>query len=136
MFEVSFYDLGSVDEKEYSRVIMVSQYNGKWVYCKHKERDTWEIPGGHIEPGEDWLMAAKREIFEETGATEADIEPICVYKISKYALLCYAEIKKLEDIPVSEIEKIEFFDDEPENLTYPGTHSEFLKKVKEAKGLQ
>ena len=25
---------------------------GKWVFCRHKERNTWEIPGGHREMGE------------------------------------------------------------------------------------
>lgn len=29
---------------------------------------TWEFPGGHVEPGEDPLEAAKREWLEETGA--------------------------------------------------------------------
>jgi len=135
MFEINFFDLGSVDEALYTRVVVVSRYNGKWIYCKHKERDTWEIPGGHIEAGENWYAAAKRELYEETGATELDIEPICVYSITKYGLLCYADIKKLDKLPESEIEKIEFFDDEPQNLTYPGTHTKLFEKVKEIKRL-
>lgn len=135
MLEVKFYELGSIKESLYTRVVVVSKYKGKWVYCKHKERDTWEIPGGHIEAGEDWQTAAKREMFEETGATELDIEPICVYSISKFALLCYAEIKKMEKLPNFEIEKIGLFDDEPKSLTYPDAHSKFLKKVKEIKRL-
>lgn len=24
----------------------------KWVFCKHKERETYEVPGGHRESGE------------------------------------------------------------------------------------
>lgn len=132
--EVKFYELGTVAESLYTRVVIVSRYKGKWVYCKHKERDTWEIPGGHIEEGEDWLTAAKRELYEETGATEADIQPVCVYSISRYALLCFAEIKKLGKIPNFEMEKIDFFDEEPKDLTYPDAHSKFLKKVKEVKG--
>ena len=34
-----------------------------------------------------------------------------------------------------EIKEIGFFDEEPENLTYPDTHKLLLKKVKEIKGL-
>ena len=131
MFKITFSELGSVDESEYSRVVMVARLNGKWIFCKHKQRDTWEIPGGHVEEGEDWLTTAKRELFEETGAVHANIKPICVYTISKPGLLCFAEIEKLGKIPDSEIEKIEFFDDSPENLTYPDTHKLMFEKAKE-----
>ena len=51
MFVVKFDKLGDIDEKEYTRVVLVSRYKNKWVFCKHKERNTWEIPGGHIEQG-------------------------------------------------------------------------------------
>lgn len=135
MFVVKFDKIGNIDEKEYTRVVIVSRYKNKWVFCKHKERTTWEIPGGHIEHGEDWLTAAKRELYEETGAVEAKLEPICVYSISKYGLLCYAEILKLESLPQSEIKEIEFFDDLPEDLTYAETHDKMFEKVKNIKGL-
>ena len=72
---------------------------GKWVYCRHKERDTWEIPVGHIEDGESWIEAAKREMFEETGAKKLSFEPIAVYTISKPGLLVYAEIEEFGEIP-------------------------------------
>lgn len=136
MFGIKFFDLGSVDETLYTRVVIVSRYKGKWVYCRQKGKDTWEIPGGHIEPGEDWLTAAKREMYEETGAVEIEFEPICAYLISTYALLCYAEIIKFDKLPESEIEEVKFFDNEPENLTYMGTHSKMLEKVKEIKGIK
>ena len=136
MFTVTFNEVGEVDESLYTRVVCVSRYNGQWVYCRHKERDTWEIPGGHIEPGENWLEAAKREMFEETGAKVLNVEPIAVYTISKPGLLCYAEIEEFGEIPAEfEIKEIGFFDDEPENLTYPDTHKLMFKKVKESKGL-
>lgn len=136
MLPVNIYELGSVDESLYTRVVLVSQYNGKWVYCRHKERNTWEIPGGHIEEGESWLEAVKRELYEETGATDAEIEPICVYSISKYGLLCYAKINKLEELPKEyEIKEVAFFDNEPEELTYVEAHKLFFKTVKEKKGL-
>ena len=136
MLPINIYPLGSADESLFTRVVMVSQYHGKWVYCKHKDRTTWEIPGGHIEKGETWLEAARRELYEETGATDADIEPICLYSISTYGILCYANIQKLEDLPNDfEMEKIAFFDEEPKELTYPDGHRLFLKTVREKKGL-
>lgn len=36
----------------------------------------WELPKGHIEPGETWHQTALRELFEETGINDAQlIEP-------------------------------------------------------------
>lgn len=130
MNEMKFHDLESVEDKLLNRVVVVCKYKNKWVFCKQKERDTWEIPGGHIEEGENWLEAAKRELYEETGASKFEIKPICLYSISKYGILCYAIIEEFSDLPESEIEKIDFFDNIPENITYPW-HSKFFEKVKE-----
>lgn len=38
----------------------------------------WEIPGGGMDPGESSAEAARRELFEETGITDAEIGP-CVW---------------------------------------------------------
>ena len=59
MLEVKFYD--TVDDSLLKFAVIISQSNGKWVFCKHKERDTYEAPGGHREVGEDILETAKRE---------------------------------------------------------------------------
>lgn len=49
---------------------------------KHKERDTYEIPGGHREPEETVDFAAERELVEETGAKEYTIKPIAIYSVT------------------------------------------------------
>lgn len=77
MVEVKFYD--SIDDKLLKFAVIISKTNGKWIFCKHRERDTYEVPGGHRESGEDILSTAKRELMEETGATDFTIKPICVY---------------------------------------------------------
>ena len=63
---VKFYD--NIEDSLLKFAVVISKHNGKWVFCKHKRRDTYEIPGGHRENGEDILSTAKRELFEETGA--------------------------------------------------------------------
>ena len=42
MLEVKFYD--TVDDSLLKFAVIISQSNGKWVFCKHKERDTYEAP--------------------------------------------------------------------------------------------
>ena len=48
MFKVKLHELGSVDEQEYTRVLCVCRYKGKWLFAKNIKRGGWEIPGGHI----------------------------------------------------------------------------------------
>lgn len=44
---VKFYE--AVDDSLLKFAVVVAKSNGKWVFCKHKERDTYECPGGHRE---------------------------------------------------------------------------------------
>ena len=79
MLEVKFYD--QVDDSVLKFAVIIAKTNGQWVFCKHRERDTYEIPGGHREPGEDILTTARRELREETGAVDFTIRPICAYSV-------------------------------------------------------
>lgn len=136
MLEVKTFDLGYCDESEYTRVVCVCKYKDKYVFSYNKKRKGWEIPGGHIEEGETWEGAARREMYEETGAIDIKIEPICVYKISDFGLLCYAEILKLGKLPEEyEMSKILFADDLPNNLTFPDTFKLYFQIVKEKRFL-
>ena len=47
MTKVKFYD--SVSDELLKFAVIISKTQGKWVFCKHKERDTYEVPGGHRE---------------------------------------------------------------------------------------
>lgn len=134
MLEIKTYDLGYCEEKEYTRVICVSKYRDKFLFSYNKKRKGWEIPGGHIEEGETWEEAAKREMYEETGATKIKLEPICVYKISSFGLLCYCEILELNELPNEyEIEKIMLSDELPNDLTFPEAFKLYFDTVKKYK---
>ena len=77
MIEVRFYK--EADDALLRFAVIIARSRGKWVFCKHRERDTWEIPGGHREPGEDILDTAKRELYEETGAVDYDLRELGIY---------------------------------------------------------
>ena len=136
MLEVKIYDLNKCKESELTRVVCVSKYKDKYVFSYNKKRNGWEIPGGHIEEGETWQEATKREMYEETGATKINVEPVCIYKISTYGLLCYCEILEMEELPKYEMEKIMLSKNLPENLTYPDTYKLYFETVKTRKRIK
>ena len=138
MLEVKFYDL--VADELLKFAVVVSRYDGKWVFCKHKERDTYEAPGGHREADEDILDTAKRELQEETGAVKFSIEPVCVYSVTgknrvndtgeeTFGLLCYADIEEFSGTLDSEMEQVVLLEKLLDNWTYPLIQPKLIEKI-------
>lgn len=139
MIEVKFYD--NIDDTLLKFAVIISKTNGKWVFCKHKERDTYEVPGGHREQDERILDTAKRELREETGAIDFTIKPICVYSVKgrtrvnesmddeTFGMLYIAEIFTFEEIH-SEIERVIITDQLVENWTYPLIQPKLIEQAK------
>ena len=120
MAGLTFYQPGEIMGEEIAIAVIVARYQGKWALCRHRERDSWEIPGGHWEKGETIAETARRELFEETGAVDVALTPVAGYHFTQYGMLYFGEIKTLGPIPEnSEIEEIALMDKLPENLTYP-----------------
>ncbi len=122
--QCKIYPLHSLSPYKY--VVVCSSYQGKWILSKHKERDTWETQGGHIENSETPIECAKRELFEESGIRDADLYPVCDYvgynsKSSSNGVVFLAIVHSLGHLPESEMDDIRIFDTLPQNLTYPQT---------------
>lgn len=135
--EVKFYD--SVDDSLLKFAVILAKKDGQWIFCKHRDRDTFEVPGGHREPGEDIIDTAKRELYEETGAVKFTIKPICAYSVTApeefngvetFGGLFYADIEESEPELHSEIEKIYLSYDLPDKWTYPLIQPKLLEEAK------
>ena len=146
MLEVKFYKTSDIDDSLLDFAVIVARYKGKWIWVKNKTRKSWEVPGGRREKKEAILETAKRELYEETGATEYEIKPVCIYSVLKdtyfddaihypekesYGLLYFAEITELGSLPDNEIEMIDFFDEAPINLSFPLIQPLLIERVKD-----
>lgn len=138
MLKVRFYD--KVDDSLLKFAVIIAKADGKWVFCKHKKRNTLELAGGHREEGENILETAKRELMEETGAIDFTIKPVCVYSVTgktrvveednveTFGMIFVAEILSFGKIH-SEIDKIILSDTLISEWTYPLIQPELIKEA-------
>ncbi|XMB72232.1 NUDIX domain-containing protein [Mycoplasmatota bacterium WC30] len=71
--------------KLFNLVMVLNQEENQVLMCfrnKDPYKGKYNLIGGKIEPGEDYLTSAYRELFEETGITNSDIiiKPFIDYK--------------------------------------------------------
>ena len=128
------YPLGQ--KAPYKYVVVMSKYQGKILLSRHRERTTWETQGGRIEPGETPLEAARRELYEESGAVDFDIRPVFDYWAGDEnggasSQVFAAEIRKLGPMPNSEMAEVRAFDEVPPNVTYPAITPEIFASLEE-----
>ena len=120
----------------YKYVVVMSKYQGKILLSRHRDRTTWETQGGHIEPGETPVDAARRELYEESGALEFDIRPVFDYWAGDEnggasGQVFAAEIRTLGPMPRSEMAEVRAFDEVPPNVTYPAITPELFDSLEE-----
>ena len=120
--------------QKYDFVVIFARYDSHWLYSRHRERDTWETAGGHIEPGETPLEAARRELYEECGAVEFDIEPAFDYAVSgasevSNGQVFFADVRRLGVLPDYEMAEVQLFDALPDKMTYPEILPVLYEKV-------
>lgn len=130
---VTFYNPHEVNDADLAYAVIVSRYKDQWVYVRHRDRRTWEIPGGKRNPGESILETAHRELKEETGASHYELTDLGVYCVAhtSFGALYFAEITCFKGHLENEIAEVAFFDTPPTDLTYPEIQPYLMAHVKE-----
>lgn len=134
MIKINHYKLEEIDYSKLKFVVIQTKYKDGWIFVRHNKRTTWEIPGGHIEKDEEPIEAAKRELYEETGALKYSLKPIEIYSVehsgdASHGMLLYADVTELGKLPDCEIEEITIKRDLPKDLTYPLIQPYLFEKV-------
>lgn len=126
------HSFGTLSPVKY--VVVCTFYKGKMLLSRHRERLSWETQGGHIEPGETAAQAARRELYEESGVTDAQIIPVCDYygyvaDPHANGMVFVAVVHNLGALPESEMQEVRLFEKLPENLTYPNVTPRLMEEA-------
>ncbi|MBR4502550.1 MAG: methyltransferase domain-containing protein [Clostridia bacterium] len=105
-------------------VVVCSFHRGQLLLSYHSGHQSWETQGGHIEEGETPEDAARRELYEESGVSDAQLVPVCDYYAydqegASNGRVYAALVRRLGTLPDSEMSMVRLFDTLPDNLTYP-----------------
>ncbi len=135
--EVRFFDAMYEPGVKLTYSVIPARFNDKWIFVRHHKRTSFEIAGGHIEDGESSLEAAVRELMEETGAIQFNLECIATYSVRKdgetgWGRLYLADVQELGPIPdISEITEIVLLDTIPDHPTHPDIQPLLFRKTLE-----
>ncbi len=123
--------------KDYKYVVVCTFYGEQIVLSRHRNRETWETQGGHIEDGETPLEAAVRELYEESGIRDAEMTPICDYygytdQSHANGMVFAARVSDIGPLPLSEMGEVRLFDKLPDasQLTYANVTPKLFAEAK------
>ena len=142
MTKVTFYKIGEIPEGKLQHAVIAAWFQDRWILCRHKTRATWEIPFDRREPGETAEETARRALFGQTGAGDAQLTAVAVCGVEKdgtqsYGMLFFGEITCLGPLPEdSEIGEVGLFETLPEALTYPDIQPRLHNRVQVWRSIQ
>ena len=90
----------------YNCIAIINKNDDKWLMCRRKKnpyKGLLNLVGGKIEDGEDYLSAAYRELFEETGISDKDVSLLHIMDFNYPLDDCFVQLyagKLKKDIQV------------------------------------
>lgn len=118
----------------YVFVVIVAFQGDRLVLCRHKDRSSWEIPGGHVESGESPEDAARRELLEEAGVFPSKLTAVADYAVDGVSGRVFvAEVGSRSGLLQYEIQETVDADELPDDLTYPEITHLLVNVVRECR---
>lgn len=116
--------------------VIAARSGGGWVYCRHRKRRTWELPGGHREPGESIEETAAGSCMRKREPQDFRLYPIGAYAAAdnqgeSQGMLYFANIAAFGPLPGLEIGEITLAERIPGEWTYPAIQPFLLQRVRE-----
>jgi 8-oxo-dGTP diphosphatase len=132
---VELLPLDSVPDERLAYAVVGARHDGKWIFVRHRDRSTWEMPGGHREPAEPIEETARRELYEETGSAATRLVPVCEYSVLRgsdlsYGRLYHAVVEERGPLPGFEIVETMVGDTPPGELTYPEIQPLLMERLR------
>lgn len=123
-------------EADLTYVVMGARHRERWIFVRHRERTTWEMPAGHIEPGETPDQAAVRELYEEAGVIRSSLTHLCDYLVTvgaktEFGRLYSANVEEMEAALEHETVEVLLTGELPSSLTYPEVQRVLFSRVAE-----
>ena len=127
-------DPGSVPEPDLTYVVIGARFGDLWIFVRHRDRTTWEMPAGHIELHESPDRAAVRELYEEAGVTRSSLVHLCDYAVTvgartEFGRLYQAEVLEMEETLEHETDQVLLSGTLPSPLTYPEVQRELFRRL-------
>lgn len=132
IMKIIFEEVSKVEKKNVGYSAIMANENGKWLFVRHKDFETWEIPVGKREVRESPLECAKRELYEASGATLFHINEVCAYNLEdseKWGILYVATIVKRNAYLYRGMLEVVGMEDIPENIAYEVYRELYQKAV-------
>lgn len=140
-WQISYFSEEAVEQGLLRYAVIVTSYQDQWVFVRQKTRLTYELPAGRRETAESIEETARRELWEETGALEYILRPVCAFHVGEQyvsadqlndqtpcGMLYTAQVTRFGDIPAaSEISEKIICSQFPEPLSYPDVQPELFQ---------